>query len=112
MTQSLINYPTPEELKNIKVIKLSSDIHSSNFLIFVKKSVPAHRHLKHSESIYVVSGEGLFRIEENTFSIQAGDFINIPEGKIHAVEVTSAEPLKVLSNQAPEFLGQDRVYVD
>jgi quercetin dioxygenase-like cupin family protein len=92
-------------------VKLASDKNSSNFLIFIKNSVAAHRHLTHSESIYVISGEANFTLGDSTMKITQGDFIQIPEGTIHAVEVTSGSPLKVLSNQAPEFLGKDRVYV-
>jgi quercetin dioxygenase-like cupin family protein len=108
---SLVSYQPPTDLENIKVIKLSSDKNSSNFLIFIKNSVAAHRHLTHSESIYVISGEANFTLGDSTMKITQGDFIQIPEGTIHAVEVTSGSPLKVLSNQAPEFLGKDRVYV-
>ena len=110
--KSLQHYQTPDDLENVKVIKLSSNKNSSNFLIFIKSSVPPHRHLTHSESIYVISGEGKFTLGNKTMEIVAGDFINVPEGIIHAVDVTSEEPLKVLSNQAPEFLGKDRIYVN
>jgi len=109
--KSLINFEAPTDLENIKVFKLSTDKNSSNFLIFIKKSVPPHRHLIHSESIYVLSGEANFTLGKRTFKIAKGDFINVPERTIHSVVVTSEKPLKVLSNQAPEFLGKDRVAV-
>ncbi len=109
--KSLNNYKITEALENIKVVKLSTDKNSSNFLILIKKSVSAHRHLSHTESIYVISGKGIFTLGSESVKISAGDFIHVPEGTIHAVEVTSEMPLKVLSNQAPEFFGKDRIYV-
>ncbi len=100
----------PNNLENIKVIKLSSDQHASQFLIFVKKRVRLHRHLSHSESIYVLEGEGDFQLADKAFTISTGDFIQVPENTLHGVIVTSTIPLKVLSIQAPEFFGKDRSY--
>lgn len=110
--QSLTKHAVPADLENIKAIKLSSDKHASNFLIFIKKSVANHKHLKHTENIYVISGKGQFRLGDKISEIKAGDYLHIPQGEIHGVIVTSAEPLKVLSIQSPEFFGDDRVFVD
>lgn len=96
---------------NIYVKKLSTDKHSSQFVVFVRKFVPTHQHLHHSESVYVLSGEGEFSLGDQVSKISAGHFIYIPEGVVHGVKTTSKEPLKVLSIQAPEFFGKDRVAV-
>lgn len=94
----------------VRVQKLASDANSSQFYIEIDQAVRPHRHLTHSESIYVIAGEGQMRLGARTFAIRPGDFIQVPEGEIHAVDVTQA-PLKVLSVQAPEFDGTDRVWV-
>lgn len=101
----------PEETVNIYVHKLSTDKHSSQFVVFVRKFVPTHIHQHHSESVYVLSGEGEFNLNGKISKISAGHFIYIPEGVVHGVKTTSKEPLKVLSVQAPEFFGKDRVPV-
>ena len=44
-----------------------------------------------------------------TKEIKAGDIIFIPANTFHEVKVTSEKPLKVISIQAPEFDGTDRV---
>jgi len=59
-----------------------------------------------------LSGAGTFTLGMKKFTIKKGDFIHVPKGTIHAVDVTSSNPLKVISVQSPEFLGQDRVYVN
>jgi mannose-6-phosphate isomerase-like protein (cupin superfamily) len=102
----------PADLQNIHVVKISSDAHSTNFIVFVKQQVPLHKHLVHTETLYVLEGSGAFLLGEESFDIGPGDYINVPEGTTHAVMVTSSIPLKVLSVQAPEFLGKDRVMVN
>lgn len=102
----------PADLDNIHVVKLSTDQHSTDFVIFVKKKVPLHKHAYHTETLYVLEGQGDFTMGDKTMVISAGDYIRIPEGTPHAVTVTSAVPLKVLSVQAPEFLGKDRVMLN
>ncbi|MEH6467049.1 MAG: cupin domain-containing protein, partial [Porticoccus sp.] len=102
----------PADLENIHVVKISSDAHSTDFIVFVKQQVSLHKHLVHTETLYVLEGSGAFQLGEESFDIGPGDYINVPEGTPHAVTVTSSIPLKVLSVQAPEFLGKDRVKVN
>jgi mannose-6-phosphate isomerase-like protein (cupin superfamily) len=102
----------PSGVENIHVHKISSDAHSSDFVIFIKKMVPLHKHLKHTETIYVLEGRGIFQQGDEHTEIGPGDYLRIPEGTPHAVKVLSSEPLKVLSVQAPEFLGKDRVFIE
>lgn len=101
----------PATDKPVEVIQLASDANASQFLIFIRTGVAPHKHLTHSESLYVLSGAGEMQLGERRFAIGAGDFVQIPMGAVHGVNVTSAVPLKVLSIQAPEFDGTDRVWV-
>lgn len=99
-----------EEFDNILVEKLSSDSLSSSFVIWVKKSVKSHKHVLHTESLYVIEGEGNMVIGEEVFRISPGSYLVIPPSTFHSMEVTSDIPLKVISVQAPEFLGKDRIF--
>lgn len=110
--QEILTSIPSENYENIHVLKLDSDKHSSSFLIWIKKEVKAHKHEKHSEAIYILEGEGNMRLGEKEFMVKAGDYIFVPEGTVHSVKVTSGIPMKVLSVQAPEFLGNDRIFVD
>ena len=102
-----------EEYENIHVKRIDGDDNKTSFIIWVKKEVKAHKHEKHTETLYVLEGEGEMTIGDNTFKIKEGDYINIPLGSVHSVnKVTSEKPLKVISVQAPEFLGEDRVFVE
>lgn len=102
----------PEDLENIHAVKLASDTHSTDFVIFVKKQVPLHKHVEHSETIYVLEGKGLFQLGDQSIEIIAGDYIRVPKGTPHAVKVLSSIPLKIISVQAPEYFGKDKVKVD
>jgi mannose-6-phosphate isomerase-like protein (cupin superfamily) len=101
---------TPAEYENVYVHKLASDSLGSAFLIWVKKDVQSHLHRAHTESIYVIEGIGTMTVGDSIFDIHAGSFIFVPFDTFHSVEVTSEIPLKVLSNQSPQFLGKDRIF--
>lgn len=101
-----------EDFDNVHVQKLYSDLNSTAFVIWVKNSVKPHYHAQHSESLYVLSGTGTMKIGDEITEIGPGDCFTIPEKMIHSVEVKGDVPLKVLSIQAPEFLGKDRIYVN
>ena len=101
----------PVDKDNIHVMKLGSDQHSSDFVVFVRKNVPPHKHVTHSESVYVIEGTGIFELNGEKINIGPGHYVKIPQGVVHSVTVTSEIPMKVLSVQAPEFFGKDRVPV-
>lgn len=106
--QNLDSLHLDSELNGIGVIKLDSDSLATTFVIWVEKEVPLHRHNTHSETVIVLEGTGEFRMNDEVTSINAGDYIFIPMGTPHAVTVTSDNPMKVISIQAPEFDGTDR----
>ncbi|MFT5426366.1 MAG: mannose-6-phosphate isomerase-like protein (cupin superfamily) [Gammaproteobacteria bacterium] len=108
-----INKLSPEvEYDNIHVYKMDTDKNKSTFIIWIKKEVKAHKHEFHTETLLVLEGAGDMHVGDESYMIKVGDYINVPENTPHSVVVTSDVPLKVISVQAPEFLGKDRVFVD
>lgn len=99
---------TPNE--PIEVQTLTQDSLASTFIIWIDSAVKGHFHQYHTEHVYVIEGEGIMTIGENTNPIKAGDLVFIPRGTVHSVAVTSDTPMKVLSVQSPLFLGKDRVF--
>ena len=112
LSEDLLQLNPPEKFENIHVQKLVSDKNSTSFIIWVRKSVKAHKHETHTENLYVIAGTANMVIGEESRKIKPGDWLIIPQGTVHSVEVTSTKPLKVLSVQAPEFTGKDRIFVD
>ena len=94
--------------ENVLVQKLYSDPHASGFVIWIKQQVPPHKHESHSETVFVLDGKGEMRLGDQMRIVRKGDILFIPQGTPHAVKVTKGV-LKVLSIQAPEFDGTDRV---
>ena len=106
--QAAENLKPKADFENVYVQKLFSDPKATGFVIWIKKSVGLHRHDFHSETVYVLKGKGTMTLGEKSFPIKAGDILFIPEGSPHAVVVKKGV-LKVLSIQAPEFDGSDRI---
>jgi mannose-6-phosphate isomerase-like protein (cupin superfamily) len=103
---------TPGKLATVEGRDIGSDSLSSGNVIWIKTELKAHKHLTHSEHVYVIDGEAEMRLGDKTVKIKNGDIIFIPKGTVHAVKVTSKRPLKVLSVQAPHSDGTDRVFVN
>lgn len=101
-----INSPASD--KNY-VRSLHNDSLSSSFLIIIPKEVKSHYHAVHTEQVVVISGEADMMLGDQKIHIKAGDVIIIPKGTVHSVIVTSEDPLKIISVQAPYFDGADRI---
>ncbi|MBI4930899.1 MAG: cupin domain-containing protein [Bacteroidetes bacterium] len=110
--QSLDTVKTYGDYENIYLRKLNSDSLVSSFIIFIKKEVKAHKHVTHSEHVYILDGEGEMMLGDKIMKVKKGDMIFIPKGTVHSLKVTSTTPMKVLSVQAPMFDGKDRVVVE
>ncbi len=106
-----INAITANNIDNIFVKKIADDTKATSFVIFIKKHVKPHLHKTHTELLYVLEGSADMQLGEQHISLTPGTFVQIPEGTVHAVTVTSDTPLKVLSIQTPQFHGQDRHFV-
>jgi mannose-6-phosphate isomerase-like protein (cupin superfamily) len=98
--------------ENLYVKSTSSDSLASGFVIVIKKEVKLHKHLYHSEHVFVIEGEGQMQLGDKTFTIKPNDLIFIPKNTPHKVITTSKKPLKVLSIQSPNFNGKDRVMLE
>tara|TARA_Y100000991_G_C21903038_1_gene318956 strand:- start:123 stop:521 length:399 start_codon:yes stop_codon:yes gene_type:complete len=109
---SFDNIKPEKEFENINVKKLSSNSNATTFAIWIKKSVSLHKHIQHTENVYISEGFGLFQLGDSTYNVKKGDLITIPKNTWHGVKVNSKTPMKVISIQSPEFLGKDRVFKD
>lgn len=94
---------------NVHVYEIDSDPLASTYIIWVKHDVAEHYHAEHTEIVYVLEGTGVMTLGDLTRTIRPGDYVFIPKGTKHSVEVKSESPMKVLSVQTPQFDGSDRV---
>jgi mannose-6-phosphate isomerase-like protein (cupin superfamily) len=110
--QGLDTIKAPAAYENIYVRPVYSDSLVSSFIIFIKKEVKLHKHVTHTEHVYVLEGVGEMVLGAKKFIVKKGDMVFIPKNTPHALNVISKIPVKVLSVQAPYFDGKDRVMID
>lgn len=112
-TKTTISSLVPEgEYDNLSILQLNTDSNVTSIVIWIRKEVKPHLHASHSEHVYILEGNGKMLLGEKIIEVNPGDLIFIPENTKHALKVTSGMPMKVISIQAPEFDGKDRVPVD
>lgn len=108
--QSLDTIQPLASYENIYSRPLYSDSLASSFVIFIKNQVKEHKHVTHTEHVYILDGTGEMTLGKNKFTVKKGDMIFIPKNTFHALKTTSPAPVKALSIQAPFFDGKDRVF--
>ncbi len=104
--------PDSTNYANVYVKKLYSDSLSSSFAIWIKDEVKPHKHVLHTEVVTILDGKASMVLNGQTSKIKKGDVIIIPKGSVHSVKTLSRKPLLVISVQAPEFKGKDRIWVN
>ena len=78
----------------------------------VGTSTIGHHHVKTEEIYYILQGEGLMRIEQETRRVGPGDAIAIVPGAVHQLTNTGSEVLKLLCCCAPGYEHEDTVLED
>jgi mannose-6-phosphate isomerase-like protein (cupin superfamily) len=108
--RKIVDLQPEVDYANVHVVRLFGDSLSTSFAIWIKDTVATHRHEYHTETIYVLEGEGKFYFNDEIRLLKPNDALLIPKMNWHAVKVTSEQPMKVLSIQSPGFDGTDRVF--
>ena len=67
---------------------------------------PQHRHARHDEGFYVVSGTARFTIGAASYDAPAGTLAMIPPGAPHTFANPSDEPLVLLNTFTPDLYVQ------
>jgi mannose-6-phosphate isomerase-like protein (cupin superfamily) len=98
------------EWENVSVEKIADDSLSTTFMLWIRGGVKHHFHETHTESVFILEGEGRMDLGDKSFDVKAGDYILIPRNTVHAVTATST--LKVLSIQTPRWVVEDRKFVE
>ena len=67
---------------------------------------PQHRHARHDEGFYVVSGTALFTVAETTYEAPAGTLVMIPPGAPHTFANPGDAPVVLLNTFTPDLYVQ------
>lgn len=95
-----------------EVVRCFGDSLSSSFVIYIRHRVKMHKHLRHSEHVYVLEGKGEMQLADTLFQIVPGMLVFIPSGTPHSARRKGKKVLKVLSIQSPYFDGSDRLLLE
>jgi len=67
---------------------------------------PQHRHARHDEGFYVVSGTAQFTVGEQTYEAVQGTLVMVPPGAPHTFANTSDQPAVLLNTFTPDLYVQ------
>jgi mannose-6-phosphate isomerase-like protein (cupin superfamily) len=67
---------------------------------------PQHRHARHDEGFYVVSGTARFTVGEKSYDAPAGTLVMVPPGAPHTFANVSDEPVVLLNTFTPDLYVQ------
>jgi pimeloyl-ACP methyl ester carboxylesterase/mannose-6-phosphate isomerase-like protein (cupin superfamily) len=67
---------------------------------------PQHRHARHDEGFYVVSGTARFTVGEKSYDAPAGTLIMVPPGAPHTFANPGDQPLILLNTFTPDLYVQ------
>jgi mannose-6-phosphate isomerase-like protein (cupin superfamily) len=72
-------------------------------------STAPHHHVKTEEIYYILAGQGLMRLGDETRPVGPGDAIAIPPGAVHQITNTGLEVLRFLCCCAPGYEHEDTI---
>jgi mannose-6-phosphate isomerase-like protein (cupin superfamily) len=67
---------------------------------------PQHRHARHDEGFYVVSGTAVFTVGETEHRAPAGTLVMVPPGAPHTFANLGGEPLVMINTFTPDLYVQ------
>ena len=67
---------------------------------------PQHRHARHDEGFYVVSGTAVFTVGEDQHRATAGTLVMVPPGAPHTFANPGDEPLVMVNTFTPDLYVQ------
>jgi mannose-6-phosphate isomerase-like protein (cupin superfamily) len=72
----------------------------------------AHYHSSSDEVYYVLSGEGVVHLAENSASVEPGSCVIIPAGHVHRAGCEGHEPLRILCICSPPYTHEQTTPVE
>jgi mannose-6-phosphate isomerase-like protein (cupin superfamily) len=64
---------------------------------------PQHRHARHDEGFYVVSGTATFTVGDSSYEAAAGTLVMVPPGAPHTFANPSDQPAVLLNTFSPDL---------
>ena len=96
--------PTPDQRYRMEVLTepdAAKRLAGIFIILPAGEQVPYHYHETRESLIYILSGEGIERVENEEFPIQAGDVLFIPANEKHTIMNRSAREIRYLEFYSP-----------
>lgn len=100
------------ELFHPEKISLELNYSLARAVVDPGKTTKPHRLKGHSEVYYIMEGEGVMHIEEESSEVSAGHAIYIPPGAIQQIENTTNSPLVFLCIVEPAWRAENEAVYD
>ncbi len=71
-----------------------------------------HKHIRTEEFYHITGGMGMMRLDEEEFSVKAGDTVRIPPGTSHKIKNTGDSELKILCVCSPPYEHDDTELIE
>lgn len=105
--------PTPDQRYRTDVLTQPDDAKrlAGIFVILpAGEQVPYHYHAARESLIYILSGEGIEKVENETYPVKAGDVLFIPANEKHTIMNRSDKDIRYLEFYSP--IERDFIEVD
>ena len=77
--------------------------------VMPKQKLSLQKHNYRSEKWFVVKGKARVTREDEQFTLELGDSINIEKKQIHSLENLESFPLEIIEIQTGDYLGEDDI---
>jgi len=96
----------PDNNHNVKNQSLAQATISAN------QKTAEHFHKKTEEIYFILSGNGVMYLDDQSFRVTEGDSILISAGQRHCIENTESTDLKILCCCSPAYQHEDTYLID
>ena len=96
--------PTPDDNLRMEILTAADNAKKLAGIFIVLppgNQMPYHYHKKRESLIFIISGKGLEKVENEDFAVRAGDVIYIPANEKHMLINNTSEDLRYLEYYSP-----------
>lgn len=95
--------------ETIRITQLTEDAEMSALLVQIRGTLPAHLHRRIREVLYLIQGEGVFRLDDADVAMRPGSVVRVEPGHVHTFTAGPAGPAVFLVVTSPRWDEADRV---
>ena len=77
--------------------------------VMPKQKLSLQKHNYRSEKWFVIQGKAKVTREDEQFTLELGDSINIEKKQKHSLENLGSSPLEIIEIQTGDYLGEDDI---